>query len=97
MTTTTRSVRHFSRFEKCLTLLLLGGLGIGVRLAQAEDLTITTYYPSPRGVYQELRTTNNAFLATQGGAVGIGTTNPAGILEVSKGAPTIYVTDVGTS
>ena len=42
----------------------------------AEDLTISTCYPSPRGVYQELRTTDNAFLATQGGAVGIGTTGP---------------------
>ncbi|MBI2885373.1 MAG: hypothetical protein HYY15_04285, partial [Candidatus Omnitrophica bacterium] len=33
----------------------------------AEDLTLTTYYPSPRGVYQELRTR---------GPVAIGTTAP---------------------
>ena len=37
--------------------------------AVAEDLTVTTYYPSPRGVYGELRTTGNV-------GVGTGTTMP---------------------
>ncbi len=45
-------------------------VGIGVGLmgalpAWAEDVTVTTYYPSPRGVYDELRTT---------GDVGVGLT-----------------------
>ncbi|HEX9780196.1 MAG TPA: hypothetical protein VGB20_03180 [bacterium] len=31
-------------------------------LAQ-EDITITSFYPSPRGVYQELRATNDVYLA----------------------------------
>jgi len=50
----------------CLTLLAA---------AVAEDLSLTTYYPSPRGVYKELRTTGNALLSMNAGGVGIGT-NP---------------------
>ncbi len=42
----------------------------------AEDITITTYYPAPYGVYQQLTTTDNTYLATLGGTVAIGTTNP---------------------
>jgi hypothetical protein len=38
----------------------------------AEEITLTTYYPSPRGMYEELRTTNNTNLATVAGAVLIG-------------------------
>ncbi|MBI4004129.1 MAG: hypothetical protein HY353_03825, partial [Candidatus Omnitrophica bacterium] len=33
-------------------------------LAQAEDVTVTTYYPSPRGNYQTLSTTSSTTLAT---------------------------------
>ena len=50
--------------------------------ASAEDLTITTYYPSPYGSYNELSTASNTYLATTGGNVGIGTTVPAAKLEV---------------
>ncbi len=32
-----------------------GALGAGGLLAQGEELKVTTYYPSPRGVYNELR------------------------------------------
>ncbi len=46
-----------------------------------ESITITTYYPSPYGVYKELTTTSNAYLATTGGYVGIGTTVPTVQLE----------------
>ncbi len=35
-----------------MAIVLLGTMAYAV----AEDLTLTTYYPSPRGVYQELRT-----------------------------------------
>jgi len=41
-------------------LLLLGTMAY----ALAEELTLTTYYPSPRGVYQELRTTGNVQVGT---------------------------------
>ena len=66
--------------------LLIGFLASGARLARAEDITISTYYPSPRGGYQELRTTNNTYLAPQSGNVGIGTTAPGAKLAVIQDA-----------
>ena len=54
--------------------------------AIAEDITLTTYYPSPRGVYQQLRTTDETLLATEGGNVGIGTTSPVNQLDVEGAA-----------
>ncbi len=42
----------------------------------AEDITLTTYYPSPRGVYNELRTTNNTYLSSQAGNTAVGTETP---------------------
>ena len=53
--------------------------------AVAEEITLTTYYPSPRGVYEELRTTKNTFLAIESGNVGIGTTAPVEKVEVNGG------------
>ncbi len=53
--------------------VLLGTLGYAI----AEDVTVTTYYPSPRGIYKQIQTTDDTFLATQGGGVGIGTTAPS--------------------
>lgn len=50
--------------------------------AMAEEIALTTYYPSPRGVYQELRTTGNTYLATQSGNVGIGTIDPRKALHI---------------
>ena len=70
------------------TWLILGVLLSTIGYAVAEDITLTTYYPSPRGVYKELQTTNNAFFATQGGSVGVGTNTPGAMLEVnSTGTP----------
>jgi len=47
-------------------------------IVQAEDVTVTTYYPSPRGNYQTLNSTGSTNLATLAGAqVGIGTPTPA--------------------
>jgi len=49
-----------------------------VSFSFSEDITITTYYPSPFGSYRELTTTNNTYLATNSAtSVGIGTTTPA--------------------
>jgi hypothetical protein len=51
---------------------LLALLGVGATLV-AEDITLTTYYPAPYGVYEELTTTGNTYLATTSGKnVGIG-------------------------
>jgi len=46
-------------------------------IVMAEDITVTTYYPSPRGVYDQLRTYGQTDLAMNGGIndnVGIGST-----------------------
>ncbi|MBI2884945.1 MAG: hypothetical protein HYY15_02100 [Candidatus Omnitrophica bacterium] len=60
-------------------LLLLACFG-AVAYAIAEDLTLTTYYPSPRGVYKSLRVVDNASLGT----------------SESKGVLTIVGGSVGT-
>ncbi len=53
----------------------------------AENVTVSTYYPSPYGSYQSLdavnlSTTGATNLATAGGNVGIGTTAPVTKLDV---------------
>ena len=57
-------------------------LGTGV-YAVAEDVTLTTYYPSPRGVYSELRSSGDTFLATTSGSVGVGVTSTSAKLDVN--------------
>ncbi|MFA4888028.1 MAG: hypothetical protein WC628_00420 [Candidatus Omnitrophota bacterium] len=57
-------------------LLLAGFLTLLISFfvfAANETLTITTYYPSPYGSYMNL---------TVMGSLGVGTTNPAGVLDV---------------
>lgn len=51
--------------------------------AEEEALTLTTYYPAPYGAYQNLRTTQDTYLATDSGYVGIGTTEPTHELSVN--------------
>jgi hypothetical protein len=70
-------------FKKILVLLVTSyGLLVTNSNAQ-ETLTITTYYPSPYGSYNELRTYSNTYLATDSGNVGIGTTGPGEKLTIS--------------
>ena len=45
-------------------VLVLGGALTVV--ANAEDVTISTYYPSPKGVYQQLRTTGDVHVGDTG-------------------------------
>ncbi len=53
--------------------------------SRAEDVKITTYYPSPYGVYKGLSSTDDTNLATDPAAqVGIGTTTPNKKLVVDK-------------
>ncbi|MDE2492099.1 MAG: hypothetical protein KGM24_14720 [Elusimicrobia bacterium] len=61
-----------------LVLLCAGSLA-------SEDVTLSTYYPAPSGVYSKLVTTAGAYLARDSGKVGIGTATPSSELEV-KGA-----------
>jgi len=65
--------------RRWMTRLVFWGLLCGLTLprAGAEDVTVTTYYPSPRGVYDQLRTSGETDLAMNGGIndnVGIGST-----------------------
>lgn len=70
---------------RCVALLV--GLGPSLPgLLWAEDVSVTAYYPSPRGVYEELRSSNNTYLATTGGSVGIGTSDPQDVFHVAVDA-----------
>ncbi|UPT75695.1 MAG: hypothetical protein M0D55_08500 [Elusimicrobiota bacterium] len=48
----------------------------------SESVTLSTYYPAPSGVYTNMITTGNTYLARDGGNVGVGTTAPAVKLHV---------------
>lgn len=49
----------------------------------SESVTLSTYYPAPSGVYTNMITTGNTYLARDGGNVGIGTTSPTSKLHVN--------------
>jgi hypothetical protein len=51
--------------------------------AFCENFTMTTYYPSPSGVYRKLISTAQTLLARDGGSVGVGTPNPQAKLDVN--------------
>ena len=72
--------------------LMIGLLLAVSTYAMAEEITLTTYYPSPRGVYQELRTA---------GDVGIGdiTAPPGARLHVTQtgATPAVQVTQTGAA
>ena len=72
--------------------------GLAGYAAYAENVTVSTFYPSPFGSYQTLETvtltaTGNSNLATLGGSVGIGTAGPGNALHVvgNQGDTQIYV------
>ena len=75
---------------KFLIIFILGSFSLSFA---DENITITTYYPSPYGVYNELTTTSNAYLATTEGNVGIGTTSPQ---SLSDSGPMLHVLGSGT-
>ncbi|MBI3547673.1 MAG: hypothetical protein HY078_01345 [Elusimicrobia bacterium] len=57
--------------------------GAGVLELSSETMTLTTYYPSPAGIYKMLTSTQRTLLARDGGNVGVGTNNPASKLDVA--------------
>ena len=73
------------RLKPWLTLAVLLGT---MAYAIAEDITLTTYYPSPRGVYQELRAMGN---------LGVGIMAPASRLHVYSTTPADGVAIDGTT
>ena len=66
-------------FQGVLAALLLSTLA---RELSSESVTLTTYYPAPSGVYTQMVTTGNTYLARDGGKVAIGTTAPGATLSV---------------
>ena len=87
------NIRHTAITGACATILTVSAVAL------AEDLTLSTYYASPRGVYQELRTTGNSYLAMQAGTVGIGTNAPLPIfkMHIVGTAPLIGITAGGNT
>jgi hypothetical protein len=49
----------------------------------SESVTLSTYYPAPSGVYTNMITTSNTYLARDGGNVGVGTSAPSAKLHVN--------------
>ncbi len=49
----------------------------------SESLTLESYYPSPLGIYSNLTSTGDTFLARDGGKVGVGTSSPQAGLDVN--------------
>ena len=49
----------------------------------SESVTLSTYYPAPSGVYTNMITTSDTYLARDGGNVGIFTTTPGAKLDVN--------------
>lgn len=52
----------------------------------SESVSLTTYYPAPSGIYTQMITTNNTFLARDGGNVTIGGNSGAAANKLSVNA-----------
>lgn len=68
--------------------------------SEQKKLIITTYFPAPYGRYKELTTTDNTYLAVNGGGVGIGvgvgSTGPNTLLQVGTSpGPGLFVQTSG--
>jgi hypothetical protein len=70
--------RSSFRWALVCTMLLVCAPELG-----SETVTLSTYYPAPSGVYTKMITTRDAWLARDGGNVGIGTLTPAAKLDVN--------------
>ena len=70
---------------------LVVGLLLGTAVyAIAEEISLTTYYPSPKGAYQTLSSTSSSYFASYEGSVGIGTrASPAGTKFAVAGSPAV--------
>ena len=66
-----------------IALLSLSLFLIPTTFLFAGKMELTTYYPSPYGEYKNLTSTEDASFATTSGKVGVGTTTPRGVLQVT--------------
>jgi len=79
-----RLVLSKRQLKAALFLALIAG---GAYFLFSESFTISTTYPSPSGVYNQMITTGNTYLARNAGAmVGVATTAPTQTLDVNGGA-----------
>lgn len=78
------TIRFDIRFTPGMFRAGLAGLLVSVLATElaSEQLTLTTYYPAPSGVYTKLLTTADAYFARDGGSVGVGTGSPSAPLHV---------------
>lgn len=79
--------------RKIFIFTLILATGVFAYLAWAEEITFSTYYSAPGGVYKGLTTTQDTYLATESGNVGIGTEDPKTKLEVNN---VLRLTPAGT-
>lgn len=70
-------------FRSVKPWLVLAFLALPAGDLASESVTLTTYYPAPSGVYTQMITTNNTYLARDGGNVGVGTVSPGQKLDVT--------------
>ena len=63
--------------------------------AFAEEVKLSTYYPSPYGSYKNLDSSSDTHLATTSGKVGIGTAGPKFLLDVGGTPANTNVSTVG--
>lgn len=70
--------RRFFRWALGAVLLAVCAPELG-----SENVTLSTYYPAPSGVYTQMITTSNAWLARDQGKVGVGTRIPEEKLDVA--------------
>lgn len=86
----------YKRLFICISLAMAFTPG----LCRSEDVTITTYYPSPSGIFKTLSSTGTTSLATGTGStdrVGIGTASASNKLTVSGNADFTGNVGIGTS
>jgi len=62
--------------KKIIFALLFAACFVSVSFAQTDQITLTTYYPAPFGMYQEMRVM---------GKLGVGTTDPQSTVEIVSG------------